>query len=47
MENVFGMGLKAIPSIGKGSIKSILKYFKTYRALYDALNEFETYDDRM
>ena len=37
VENVFGLGLKVLPSVGKGTVNTILKYFKSFRSLREKL----------
>lgn len=33
VENVFGLSLKVLPNVGKQTVNSILKYFKTFTHL--------------
>ena len=37
VEDIFGLGLKSFPGIGKSTVSQLIKYFKSYRALYERL----------
>lgn len=37
IEHIFGLSLKTIPGVGKNSVNEILKYFTSFRSLYNSL----------
>ena len=41
------MGLKSFPNVGKQTVTNLVRYFKSYRLLYDKLNELDNDDDRV
>lgn len=44
---IFALGLMAIPGVGKNSVTTITKYFKTYKAMYDYLSKLDSNNDRV
>lgn len=40
VENVFGFGLKSFPNVGKQTVTNLMRYFKSYYALYQELKRF-------
>ena len=38
IEQIFGLGLKSFPNVGKQTVSNLLRFFKSYRILYDKLS---------
>lgn len=47
VENIFGLSLKTIPGIGKNAVNEVLKHFKCFRELYDALSQLSNRFERV
>ena len=47
VQQIFGLSLKTIPGVGKSSVNEVLKFFSSFRALYDQLSQFKNRLDRI
>jgi hypothetical protein len=39
VEKIFGLSLKSIPGVGKNSVMTMLKYFRSFREMFMKLSE--------
>ena len=47
IEQVFGLGLKSFPNVGKQTVSNLIRFFKSYRLLYDKLEQLENDEERI
>jgi excinuclease UvrABC nuclease subunit len=39
VEQIFGLSLKTIPGVGRNSVEALLKYFKSFKCMYNELKK--------